>query len=175
MSKSYGNYVGISEAPKEMFGKLMSISDELMWRYYEHLTDVPIGELAAKREAADQGELNPMHAKMELARLIITDFHDESAAKAAEEAFRATFSRRCQSPRCLHATIPAGDSVLMVQLLLDNRLISSKGEGRRLVRQGAVSINGEKINNEELQIALKSGEERVIKVGKRRWLKLATS
>ncbi len=175
MSKSYGNYVGISEPPKEMFGKLMSVSDELMWRYYELLTDVPMIDLAAKREAVEKGDLHPMHAKIELARLITGNFHGESMAKEAEEAFRATFSRRRVPDDIPAANLPAGESIWLIQLLLDNGLVSSKGEARRLVRQGAVSIDGEKISDEELQLALNGGEESVIKVGKRRWLKVVAT
>ena len=174
MSKSYGNYVGIAEPPGEMFGKLMSISDELMWRYFELLTDLPMNDIEAKKRAAGAGEVNPMQFKIELARAIVTDFHGEGAGGEAEEAFRRTFSKGQVPDEMPEARVTAGEAVQLVQLLLDNGLIGSKGEGRRLVRQGAVSIDGEKVGDEELQLNLDNGEEKIIKVGKRRWLKLLT-
>ena len=173
MSKSYGNYVGIAEAPSEMFGKLMSVSDELMWRYFELLTDLPLSEVEKKKRAAQDGEVNPMQFKIELARVIVADFHGEAAGGEAEEAFRLTFSKGRVPDDIPEAGIAAGESVLLIQLLLDHGLVGSKGEGRRLVRQGAVSIGGEKVGDEELQLSLDNGEKKIIKVGKRRWLKLS--
>jgi tyrosyl-tRNA synthetase len=150
----------------------MSLSDELMWRYYELLTDRPLNEIAARKQACADGE-NPMDHKIELAKQIITDYHGAAAAGEAEEAFRSTFSRR-QTPEDIpEARLATGADVWIVELLLDNGLVSSKGDGRRMVRQGAVSINGEKISDEDLRLALSPGEEKVIKVGKRRWLKVS--
>src|SRR4029078_673612 len=97
MSKSLGNYIGIDETPAEMFGKVMSISDELMWRYYELLTDVPLKEIAALPKAGEQGERNPRDIKAELAKRIIADFHSEEAATRAEERFKRIF-RNKQAP-----------------------------------------------------------------------------
>src|SRR5438874_13371354 len=94
MSKSLGNYIGINEAPQEMFGKIMSISDELMWRYYELLTDLSVGEVEQMRTRAANGEVNPRDIKVELAKRIITDFHSKSAADAAEEEFNRVFKRK---------------------------------------------------------------------------------
>ena len=174
MSKSYGNYVGIAEPPGEMFGKLMSISDELMWRYFELLTDLPMSDIEAKKRAAGAGEVNPMQIKIELARVIVADFHGEAASGEAEEVFRRTFSEGHVPDDMPEARVTAGEPVQLIQLLLDNGLIGSKGDGRRLVRQGAVSIGGEKVGDEELQLDLDNGEEKIIKIGKRRWLKLLT-
>ena len=175
MSKSYGNYVGINEPANDMFGKLMSISDELMWRYYELLTDVPLDEIAGKRMEAQMGAVNPMEVKMELARLIVADFHSSSAAKRSEEAFRSAFSKREVPDDIPEVKIPPGEPAWLLQILTDNNIIASKGEGRRLVRQGAVSLNGEKISDEELRIQPSASEELVVKVGKRRWLKIIPS
>ncbi len=172
MSKSYGNYVGIAEPPSEMFGKLMSISDELMWRYFELLTDLPMSDIEAKKRAAGAGEVNPMQIKIELARAIVADFNGEAAGGEAEEVFRRTFSEGHVPDDMPEARVTAGEPVQLIQLLLDNGLIGSKGDGRRLVRQGAVSIGGEKVGDEELQLDLDNGEEKIIKIGKRRWLKL---
>ncbi|HUX08899.1 MAG TPA: tyrosine--tRNA ligase [Acidobacteriota bacterium] len=172
MSKSYGNYVGINEAPGEMFGKLMSISDEMMWRYYELLTDLAMDEIEGMRREAAMGEFNPMQAKIRLAKLIIGDYHGAAAAKEAEEAFSSTFSKRQVPDDIPETAIKAGVELWLIQLLSDNGLVASKGEGRRLVRQGAVSIDGDKVSDEELRLILKAGDELVIKVGKRRWLKV---
>ncbi len=172
MSKSYGNYVGINEAPGEMFGKLMSISDEMMWRYYELLTDLAMDEIEGMRREAAMGEFNPMQAKIRLAKLIISDYHGAAAAKEAEEAFSSTFSKRQVPDDIPETAIKAGEELWLIQLLSDNGLVASKGEGRRMVRQGAVSIDSDKVSDEELQLNLKPGEEIVIKVGKRRWLKV---
>ena len=161
MSKSYGN-------------KLMSISDELMWRYFELLTDLPMSDIEAKKRAAGAGEVNPMQIKIELARAIVADFNGEAAGGEAEEVFRRTFSEGHVPDDMPEARVTAGEPVQLIQLLLDNGLIGSKGDGRRLVRQGAVSIGGEKVGDEELQLDLDNGEEKIIKIGKRRWLKLLT-
>ncbi|HYY93019.1 MAG TPA: tyrosine--tRNA ligase, partial [Pyrinomonadaceae bacterium] len=94
MSKSLGNFIGIDEPPREMFGKVMSVSDELMWRYYEFLTDLTVGEIAALRASAERGEVNPRDIKVGLAKRIITDFHSKAAADAAEEEFVRTFRNK---------------------------------------------------------------------------------
>lgn len=175
MSKSLANYVGINEKPQEMFGKLMSISDDLMWRYYELLTDVAVDEIEGMQQEAALGELNPMETKIKLARLIIADYHGAAAPDDAEEAFRSTFSRGEVPENIPTAVLPAGTPTWLIQLLLDNGIVSSKGEGRRMVRQGAVSIDGEKVSDEEFELKLSKGDEKVVKVGKRRWLKVQTS
>ena len=172
MSKSLGNYVGISEPPAEMFGKLMSISDNLMWRYFELLTDLPMDEIEGKRREATMGTINPMEVKLELAGLIIADYHGAAAAKEAEQAFRSTFSKGQVPDDIPEAALEAGSEVWLVELLNEHGLVASKGEGRRMVRQGAVSIDGEKIGDEELRVSLAAGDEKIVKVGKRRWLKL---
>jgi tyrosyl-tRNA synthetase len=172
MSKSLDNHVGINEAPQEMFGKMMSISDELMWRYYELLTDVPLEEIEGLQREAAMGELNPMDTKIKLAKLIIADYHGAAAAEQAERAFRATFSRGEVPEDIASAQLAPGEPVPLIQLILDHGLVAGKGEGRRLVRQGAVTLGGEKIIDENLEITLRAGEEKVIKVGKRRWLKI---
>jgi len=150
----------------------MSISDEMMWRYYELLTDLAMDEIEGMRREAAMGEFNPMQAKIRLAKLIIGDYHGAAAAKEAEEAFSSTFSKRQVPDDIPETAIKAGVELWLIQLLSDNGLVASKGEGRRLVRQGAVSIDGDKVSDEELRLILKAGDELVIKVGKRRWLKV---
>jgi tyrosyl-tRNA synthetase len=173
MSKSLGNYVGIKEAPGDIFGKLMSISDSIMWRYFELLTDVPTAEIQGMQREAAMGELNPMQSKIRLAKLIIADYHGAAAAKEAEDAFLSTFSKRRTPDDIPEARIKAGEDTPLLELLHTNGLIASKGEGRRLVRQGAVSLDGEKIGDEEFRLNLKAGSEAILKVGKLRWLKVS--
>ena len=174
MSKSLGNYIGIDEPPSEIFGKVMSISDELMWRYYELLTDSSLEEIAAMRKAAEDGERNPRDIKVELAKQIISDFHSAEDAARAEEEFTRRF-RNKEAPeeveeRVLSANQPAGWE--LGQLLLTVGLAESKAEARRLIQQGGVSIDGEKqaIGNSVIQ--WKPGMTTLLKVGKRRFVRV---
>ena len=163
MSKSLGNYVGVTEAPEEMFGKLMSISDELMWRYYELLTDLSLKEIEALKK---KGE--PMAAKMELARRIIEDFHSAPAARQAQEHFDSVI-RKKEIPEDIpeHRT-PKG-KVLLSQVLVDGKLAPSRSEARRLIVQGAVAIDSERVKEDQ---ELPGRGSLVVKVGKRRFLKV---
>jgi len=168
MSKSLGNYVGISEPPGEMFGKIMSISDELMWRYYDLLSlDTSIEELARLRAAAASGALNPRDAKERLGKEIVTRFHDAAAASAAAESFRSRFQRdelpahlEVLELRCPPEGLPIGS------VLRACGLAASTSEGIRLVRQGAVRVAGERISDPRQ--VLPAGTDAVVQVGKRR-------
>jgi tyrosyl-tRNA synthetase len=163
MSKSLGNYVGVTEPPQEMFGKLMSVSDELMWKYYELLTDCSVADIAGLKA---QGE--PMLAKMALARRIITDFHGKEEAEEAQRHFDSVI-RNKEAPDEMPELRVAGGTSLVSQLLLDGGLAPSRSEAKRLIRQGAVSIDGSRVEEDrELSIA----EDLVLKVGKRRFLKI---
>ena len=168
MSKSLGNYIGISEPPGEMFGKLMSISDELMWRYYELLSlDTSLDALESLKSRVASGKLNPRDAKEALAREVVTRFHDAGAARRAVEAFRSRF-RRAEIPRDLDLLTlecpPEGLPIASV--LRESGLTASASEAMRLVREGAVRLDGERIEDPRLQLAL--GLEGVFQVGKRR-------
>jgi tyrosyl-tRNA synthetase len=163
MSKSLGNYVGVTEAPQEMFGKLMSISDELMWKYFELLTDLSVPEIEALKA---KGE--PMQSKMELARRIISDFHGKAAADEARRHFDSVI-RKKEVPGEIPEHRIAKGRVLLSQILLDGKLAPSRTEARRLIDQGAVSLDGERAS-EDLELEI-SGSV-VLKVGKRRFLKV---
>jgi tyrosyl-tRNA synthetase len=169
MSKSLGNYIGINEAPSEMFGKVMSISDELMWEYYELCTDLTPAEINHIRLAVGVGDLNPRAVKVDLAKLIITDFHSAAAATAAEEEFDRLFKLR-ELPDVIAERPHATGTWKLTRLLVDTNLASSMAEARRLIEQGGVRIGGERISRIDAEIGLKADEAIVIQVGKRRHL-----
>jgi len=171
MSKSYGNYVGISDDPKDMFGKLMSISDELMWKYYELLTEIPLEKITEMKKGVANEKIHPMDVKKNLAINIISQYYDEETAKNARAAFEKVFSKGNLPDDIPELNLPAKESELnFIKILTETKMAPSGGEVRRLIKQGAVSIDGEKIS--DLTIPLPDKEEFVIKVGKRRYLKI---
>jgi tyrosyl-tRNA synthetase len=151
MSKSYGNYVGITEAPQEMFGKLMSISDELMWRYYELLTDVTVADIERIRREVTSGELHPMRAKKDLAKKIIADFHSADAAEQAEKNWEKQFQKdevpeNVETVRVAYSEIIAkadGAAVKLDKLLAKAGLAESVSDGLRKIKQKAVRVDGD--------------------------------
>lgn len=169
MSKSYGNYVGIDEPPDDMFGKLMSISDDLMIKYYELLSDIPLEALAALKAGLANGTVHPKQAKIDFAKEIITRFHDASAARSAHENFEKMF-RDKEIPDDIETVVmnryDAG--IWLPKLMVNMGLVPSTSEGKRMIKQGAVTINSEKIFSEDLP----AGQELVIKVGKRKFKRL---
>ena len=169
MSKSLNNYIGIQEPPNEMFGKVMSISDELMWRYYELLTDLTEMEISNLRSEIEKGE-NPRNLKVRLAKLIITDFHSAADAEAAEEDFTRRFVQKEVPDDIELKQMPAG-TYRIADLLAETGLTASKGEARRLIEQGGVKIDGEKASNSAAEISV-SDKEVLLQVGKRKFLKL---
>lgn len=171
MSKSLNNYIGITEPANEMFGKVMSISDDLMWKYYELLTDLAPPEISNLRSQIASGE-NPRNIKVQLAKFIISDFHSASAADAAEEDFNRRFVQKEVPDEIEEKQIAAG-SYNLAQLLADTGLAASKGEARRLIEQGGVKVNGEKATASNADIAI-SGEGVLFQVGKRKFLKVTS-
>ena len=169
MSKSLNNYIGITEPAGEMFGKLMSISDELMWKYYELLTDLSVSEISDLKLQMEQGE-NPRNLKVNLAKLIITDFHSKDDATAAEEEFVKRFVQK-EIPDEIDEKQIAGGTYNLAQILADTGLAASKGEARRLIEQGGVKVNGEKATAANADIVI--GPDGVLfQVGKRKFLKV---
>jgi len=168
MSKSLGNYVGITESPEDMFKKLMSISDDLMFRYYELLTDLSVPEIAKMRERIASGELHPMRAKMDLARIIVTDFHSAADAERAAAEFDRVV-RRHEVPSDIQ-TVPLPEGVRneagirVDKLLAKVGLADSVSDAVRKIKAGAVEINGARID--EL-VAKRVDGEMIIQVGKR--------
>jgi tyrosyl-tRNA synthetase len=171
MSKSLGNYIGIDEPPSEMFGKVMSISDDLMWRYYELLTDLTTAEIEQTRARATSGEVNPRDLKVELAKRIITDFHSKSAADDAEEEFNRVFRRKEVPDEIEERTVAAG-SWKLPRLLVEVGLASSMAEARRLIEQGGVRVDGERVTRAESEVDVRNEQAILIQVGKRRFLRV---
>ncbi len=158
MSKSLGNYIGINEQPKEIFGKIMSITDELMLKYYELLTDIDLAQVKA---------LHPKEAKLNLAVEIVSQFIDEEAAQSARKDFEHIFCKGQTPENVSEYKINSADEPL-IDVLIKMELISSKNEGRRLIKQGAISFEGVRLENEGWQL-----QKGTLKVGKRRFLKLS--
>lgn len=169
MSKSLGNYIGISEAPKEMYGKSMSIPDELMMRYFMLVTDMTIEEQEALEAKLESGEAHPRDVKMQLARTIVRLYHGEEVALEAEEEFKRVFQQHAlpiDIPEYEMAT-PEGP-VFVPQFCTDAGLTASNGEARRSIKAGAFKINGEKYTEEN--ITLEDGM--IVQVGKRKFVKV---
>jgi len=171
MSKSLGNYVGITEAPDEMFGKIMSISDDLMWRWFDLLSLRPPQELDALRRQAEEGA-NPRDIKFQLAEELLTRFHDAEAARKAQENFVARFSRGA-TPEELELSELAADEaggLGLPAVLKSSGLTASTSEAMRMLKQGAVKIDGERVTEKDHR--LDKGSEQVVQVGKRRFRKV---
>jgi len=171
MSKSYGNYVGIDEPPDVMFGKLMSISDELMLKYYELLSDITIEQLNSLKEGISNGTIHPREAKVNFAKEMITRFHNSAAADAANESFDKMF-RDKEVPEDIEIVKITRESVekWMPKLLATIGMVASTSEGKRMIQQGGVQINGVKVTSDEMSFDGQS--ELVIKVGKRKYKKV---
>ena len=171
MSKSYGNYVGIDEPPDVVFGKLMSISDELMLKYYELLSDISLEELQTLKEEIRTGATHPKQAKINFAHEIVKRFHGAEAAVQAERNFEKVFRDR-EIPEDIEvARIKKGkDAIWIPQLLASIGMVTSTSEGKRMITQGAVNINGTKVSSEDLTVL--DVDELVIKVGKRKFKKV---
>ena len=165
MSKSLGNYIGIDENPNEMFGKIMSISDELMWKYYELLTDIAPPEI----ERMKTGGENPRDLKVKLAKLVIADFHSSNDAENAESDFVARFVKK-EIPDEIEETRIAAGNYNLAELLAEINLAASKSEAKRLIEQGGVKLNGEKVSDAKAEINLQ--DEILLQVGKRKFLKV---
>jgi len=162
MSKSLNNYVGVAEPAKEQFGKLMSVSDDLMYKYYELLTDMNLDEIKA---------LHPMEAKKQLAATIVERFHGAGAGQVARAGFEAQFAKKEIPDDVPEATLPAQDGALwIIKALSQTGLTASNGEGMRMVKQNALSIDGEKITDKDYQLA--PGGPYLIKLGKRKFVNL---
>ena len=171
MSKSLGNYIGINEPPSEIFGKIMSISDDLMWRYYELLTDQTEVEIVRLKTSVGVLAVNPRALKVDLAKLIITDFHSAKAAEAAEEEFD-----RIHKLKLLPEAIPVRPTPArtwqLARLLVETNLAPSMAEARRLIEQGGIRVAGERVSQTNTEVELKVDQELMIQVGKRRHILL---
>ncbi len=173
MSKSLGNYVGITEDPETIFGKMMSISDDLMLRYYELLSDVSVVELEQLKRGIEDGSRHPMEAKVALAREMVARFHGTSAAKGAEEGFRHRFSRKefPEDARRISGAVLAGKTDLASVVSTVSRSFRSKAAARRLIEQGGLEINGERASDPSGTIP--PGAEIRLKIGKKEFVVVA--
>ncbi len=171
MSKSLGNYIGINEPADEIFGKIMSISDELMLRYYELLSDMSLAELQQLKEDLKNGAAHPMEVKKRLGREMVARYHGEKAAAEAEENFVKRFRDKQTPDEMAEITLVAtGEKILLGKLLSEAGLVKSNSEGRRAIQQGGVKVNGEKIADENLE--LPCNETYILQVGKRRFARV---
>ena len=171
MSKSLDNYVGINEDPDEMFGKIMSISDDLMWRWFELLSFRPINEVNELKKEVKSG-MNPRDTKILLAEEIIERFHSKEDAENAKNTFLDRFQKGAKPKDIETFSISLDDDIAIGNLLKESGLVQSTSEAMRLVKQGAVKINDEKIDDPKLSI--EKNQELVVQVGKRRFLKIKT-
>ena len=170
MSKSLNNYIGITDAPNEMFGKVMSISDDLMWRYYDLLSFRPLEEIAELKTRVEQGE-NPRDIKILLAKEIIARFHDEAAAEGAHQDFIQRFQKNAIPDDMPEIEIALGDEGIAIgNLLKEAKLVGSTSDAMRMIKQGAVKINGDKVEDTRLVIVEKG--ENVYQVGKRKFARI---
>ena len=172
MSKSLGNYVGITEPPSEMFGKMMSIPDELMWSYYELLTDRTPKEIAALQKEVSGGNLHPMDAKMRLAEEVISDFHGKEAARKAAEHFQRVFRDRQAPEEAPEVKLPKSPAKKLTVLLVDLKLAPSKAEAERLIKQKAVEIDGEMIEDPRKEIDLSKPANVLLRAGKKKFVRV---
>jgi len=174
MSKSKGNYIGINEAPSEMFGKAMSMPDELITRYFELLTDISLEELNKIKEGLANGELHPMKMKKKVAREIVSKYYDKQTASDAQEEFERVFKKGDTPDEIPEVEVASSDledgKLWIVKLVAATGLVDSNSEARRMIKQGAVSIDDERYDKMNLDIEVKDGM--VIKVGKRRFAKI---
>jgi tyrosyl-tRNA synthetase len=170
MSKSLNNYIGIADSPDDMFGKLMSISDQLMWRYYELLSFRPMSEITSWIEACRQGD-NPRNYKVRLAQEIIERFHDADAAQKALENFEARFQQGAMPETIDELEIRIdGKSYGIANLLKDAGLTSSTSEAIRMINQGAVKVDGEKVSDPKMLV--EAGSQHIYQVGKRKFIRV---
>jgi len=170
MSKSLNNYIGVNENPDEMFGKIMSISDDLMWRWFELLSFITEEEIINLKNDMDAGK-NPRDIKFILAEELVDRFHNDGDGKACKEAFLQRFQKGLMPDDILSISIDIeGESIPLVNLLKTSEMVSSTSEAARLIKQGGVKIDSEKVENPKLNI--KKGSEAIYQVGKRKFLKI---
>jgi len=175
MSKSLGNYIGITEPPAEIFGKLMSIPDDLMWTYYDLVTDRTPAEIAALKNEVASGATHPMDVKMCLAQEVISGFHGEEAARKAAENFQRVFRDRQAPAEAETQRVPQGPPKKLVALLAELKLVSSKNEAIRLIEQGGVEMDGVRVEDARKEVDLSKPSEFLLRAGKKKFLRIIIS
>ncbi len=169
MSKSLGNYVGITESAKEQFGKLMSLPDELIIEYMRLLTDISAEEINNVERKLKERNINPRDAKIKLAFEIVKLYHSEKEAEKAKEEFERVFSRK-ETPSEMPIVEASMNKVNIIDFLVDNKILPSKSEARRLIKQKGIEINGKVIENWRKEVELENGS--IIKIGKRMFIRI---
>jgi len=172
MSKSLGNYVGITETPDQIFGKMMSIPDELMWSYYELVTDRTPDEIAKLKSDVSGGTTHPMDVKMLLAQEVVSGFHGEAAARKAAEMFRRVFRDRQAPEEAPVKNLPTSAPQMIKAFLTTLGLASSVSEAERLVKQGAVEIDGQRIDDPRKEVDLSKGRDFLLRAGKKKFVRV---
>jgi len=172
MSKSLGNYVGITETPDQIFGKMMSIPDELMWSYYELVTDRTPEEIAKLKGDVAGGSRHPMDVKMLLAQEVVSGFHGEAAGRKASEMFQRVFRDRQAPQEAPVKNVAAGAPQMLKALLTTLGLASSVSEAERLVKQGAVEIDGQRIDDPRKEVDLSKGRDFLLRAGKKKFVRV---
>ena len=173
MSKSLGNYIGITEAPDQIFGKIMSISDDLMWKYYTLCTDLTLAEIAQVKREVESHQRHPMQAKRELAKLIIAEFHSGEAAEGAEQEFQRIFTDRQAPTEVDEKELPAtSEPQLVSKIIVAAGLAPTNKEAQRLIAQGGVLVDDQKAEGLKHAIDAKPGRTYLLKVGKRRFARV---
>jgi tyrosyl-tRNA synthetase len=175
MSKSIGNYVGITEAPGEMFGKMMSIPDELMWSYYELVSDRTPEEIYSFKTDVSSGATHPMNAKMLLAQEVVAGFHGEVEARKASETFQRVFRDRQAPQEAPVKNVAAGAPQMIKALLMALGLAISLSEAERLVKQGAVEIDGQRIDDPRKEIDLSKPRDFLLRAGKKKFVRVVVA
>jgi tyrosyl-tRNA synthetase len=174
MSKSLGNYIGVDEEPNNMYGKTMSIPDELMLKYFELVTDLTLDELENLKQELEQGKMHPRDAKMRLAHTLVRMYHGKEAADEAQKHFQTVFQKGSLPDEIPEVALAEEDleegKIWVVALLSKLGLVASNGEGRRMIQQGGVRINQEKVTDIQAQIQVEDGM--VVQVGKRKFAKV---
>jgi tyrosyl-tRNA synthetase len=175
MSKSLGNYIGITEAPNEIFGKIMSISDDLMWTYYELVTDRTPAEIDALKKEVSAGAFHPMDAKMQLAQEVIAGFQGEDAARKAAENFQRIFRDRQAPEGAPVRKVRVGGAKKLVALLVELQLVPSKSEAIRLIEQGGVEIDGARVDDARKEIDMSTPREFLLRAGKKKFVRVVVA
>lgn len=172
MSKSLGNAIGVEEPPGEIYGKIMSVSDDMMWDYLLLLTGMAEMEVESRRDAVKEGTLHPKAVKMELARRVVAELHDDEAARSAEEEFERVFSRKEDPSELEEVALPARGRVGVIDAILRAGFARSRSEARRLVRGGGVYLDDERVTEETTEVRVEAGAAVLLRVGRHRFARL---
>lgn len=172
MSKSMDNYISVVDTAKDMFGKTMRVSDELMYRYYQLLTDIKPQELAQLKSDVESGKKHPRDVKVNLAKFIVQRFHSQAAAQAAEDEFNRIFAQKGLPDEVADFAVSVEDQVSLASLLVRMQICTSNSEASRLIEGGGVQIDGQKVQDKKMKMDLKSGNSFLLKAGKKHYLRV---